>query len=223
MNIHYLQHVAFENPAYILDWAKEFNHSVSSTHFYDKDYQLPSLDSIDMLVVMGGPMNIYEETEYPYLVEEKKFIKGAIESGKSVLGICLGAQLIADVLGGKVIKNDVKEIGWIPVTSYNMHFFPSQFVPLHWHGDTFTLPEECEVIASSKDCENQAFLYQDKVVGLQFHLETNEDSLNAIIQNCKDELSHEGNIMSEEEMFAWAKKRIPENNKIIRFILEILQ
>jgi len=223
MNIHYLQHVAFENPGYILDWAKEFNHSVSSTHFYEEKYELPSVDSIDMLVIMGGPMNIYEEKEYPYFIEEKKFIKEAIEKGKSVLGICLGAQLIADVLGGKVIKNKVKEIGWIPVTSYNMHFFPTQFVPLHWHGDTFTLPDECEVIASSKDCENQAFLFQDKVVGLQFHLETNEETLDAIIQHCKDELSEEGNIMSQEEMLAWAKKRIPENNKIMRFILEILQ
>ena len=222
MNIHYLQHVFFETPGYILDWAKENNHSLSATHFYQDDYQLPDVDSFDLLVVMGGPMNIYEEEKYPYLVEEKLLIKESIEKDKMVLGICLGAQLIADVIGGKVVKNETKEIGWLPVHSFNTDFFPLEFTPLHWHGDTFTITKDCELIASSKDCKNQAFIYKEKVIGLQFHLESTEETLAAIIENCEEELSHSGNIMSKEEMLNMSSKCIPSSNKIMKNVLENL-
>ena len=114
MRLHFLQHVPFEDLAGIFSWVKEKGHSISGTLFFE-DNKLPGLDEFDWLIVLGGPMGVYEEDKYPWLGEEKKFIKDAISADKIILGICLGAQIIADVLGGKVYRNKVKEIGWYPV------------------------------------------------------------------------------------------------------------
>ncbi len=114
MRLHSLEHVPFEDLAEIGVWAENKGYNLSRTRFYVND-QLPALSEIDWLVVMGGPMNIYEEDRYPWLTREKAFIADAISQRKLVLGICLGAQLIADVLGGPVSQNQFKEIGWLPV------------------------------------------------------------------------------------------------------------
>jgi len=191
MNIHYLQHVTFEGLASIENWAIEQKHSLSATRFFAGE-QLPKMQDIDCLIVMGGPMNIYETEKYFWLTEEKRFIEHAIKSGKTVIGICLGAQLIADVLGAKVTQNECKEIGWLPVELTNaseaLHSLPQQFNALHWHGDTFNLPRGAVHLAKSDGCENQAFVYEEKVLSLQFHLEATPESTQQIIKNCGDEL-----------------------------------
>jgi GMP synthase-like glutamine amidotransferase len=110
MKIRYLQHVPFEGPANIGEWARKKGHILTGTHLYNNEV-VPSMDQFDWLIIMGGPMNIYEEKKYPWLQSEKQFIKEAIEHRKVVLGICLGAQLITDVLGGKVTSNPEGEIG----------------------------------------------------------------------------------------------------------------
>ncbi len=114
MRIHYLQHVPFEDLANIEAWAKKRGHDVSGTMLF-QDEPLPALEEFDWLIIMGGPMNIYEHYRYPWIVREKEFIRRSIDADKIVLGICLGAQLMADVLGGKVHRNEHKEIGWFPV------------------------------------------------------------------------------------------------------------
>ena len=116
MKVHYLQHVFFEGLGYIENWLTKNNHTISSTRFYEHGYRLPEAENIDVLIVMGGPMGVYDEDRFPWLKEEKTFIRNCIQSGKKVLGICLGAQLIADCLGAKVDKAAHKEIGWFPVT-----------------------------------------------------------------------------------------------------------
>ena len=138
MRIHYLQHVPFENPAMLVTWAHERGHRLTGTHLYNFE-AVPEPDQFDWLVIMGGPMNIYEEEQYPWLGYEKDCIRKAIEQDKVVLGICLGAQLIADVLGGKVTKNPVAEIGWLPVTLYKEKIqgkffdgFPESFPVFQW-------------------------------------------------------------------------------------------
>ncbi|MBV9468373.1 MAG: type 1 glutamine amidotransferase, partial [Abitibacteriaceae bacterium] len=143
MRIHSFQHVPFEGLASIEAWATSRGHTLSASKFYNSE-PLPQIEEIDWLIVMGGPMNIYEENKYPWLVPEKHFIKQAIDRQKPVLGICLGAQLIADVLGAKVTRNPSVEIGWFPIqltaaalNSPLFSFLPSQFPVLHWHGDTF--------------------------------------------------------------------------------------
>jgi len=195
MRLHYLQHVEFEGPANIENWAKQLGWDISGTQLY-RGEKPPVLNGLDWLVVMGGPMNVYEEKEYPWLVSEKKFIAEAIESNKIVLGICLGAQLIADVLGGTVGSNKYKEIGWFPVSllpdaaaSVPFRSFPDEFMAFHWHGDTFSLPPGAAMLAQSEACPAQAFSYNDgRVLGLQFHLESSPESVLKLIRNCSNEM-----------------------------------
>jgi GMP synthase (glutamine-hydrolysing) len=174
MRIHSLEHQPAEGPAKIADWAAERGHALARTALY-ADEPPPALEAFDLLVIMGGGMNIYQHRDYPWLVREKEFLRQAIEAGKPILGICLGAQLLVDVLGGKVYQNPEKEIGWFPVRIVDraapFAAFPETMNVMHWHGDTFDLPPGARLVAESAGCPRQAFVWGDKVVGLQFHLE----------------------------------------------------
>lgn len=208
MHIHYLQHVPFEGLGSIETWATEHHHSLSATRFYQKE-PLPGLAEFDWLIVLGGPMNIYEEDKYNWLRSEKLFIKEAITANKTVIGICLGAQLIADVLGAKVYKGEYKEIGWFPIElTEEAHSYPvfadlpQQFTVFHWHGDTFDLPPGANHLAQSEGCPNQAFIYNHKVLGLQFHLESTPETVAQIIDNCRSEIVPGKYIQSPPEILA---------------------
>lgn len=174
MRIHSLEHQPEEGPAKIADWAAARGHTLARTALYAAEPP-PALDTFDLLVIMGGGMNIYQHRDHPWLVEEKAFLRRAIDAGKPILGICLGAQLLADVLGGKVYQNPEKEIGWFPVNFTDrtglFAAFPETMNVMHWHGDTFDLPPGAHLTASSEGCLRQAFVWGDRVVGLQFHLE----------------------------------------------------
>ncbi|BAY91269.1 MULTISPECIES: type 1 glutamine amidotransferase [unclassified Tolypothrix] len=224
MRIHCLQHVPFEGLASIAQWATQQGHIISATQFYNGD-NLPSVDDLDWLIVMGGPMNIYEYDQYPWLKTEKDFIEAAIQKNKVVIGICLGSQLIADVLGSKVYQGREKEIGWYPITltpeahNYSVFAsFPQSFNVFHWHGDTFDLPPGAVRIAYSEVCANQAFIYGDQVLGLQFHLESTKESVSQIIENCAAELVSGKYIQKAEEMLA----RDDDFSKINTFMCQIL-
>jgi GMP synthase-like glutamine amidotransferase len=194
IRVHYIEHVPFETPGYILQWAKEKGHTISSTKIH-KNESLPDTDSFDFLIIMGGPMGVYDELIHPWLIDEKLFVKEAISCNKIVLGICLGSQLIADVLDAKVYPNKHKEIGFFPISfsteiKHNAVFegMPKTQNVFHWHGDTFDLPHGATLIASSDACVNQAFTYKKKVVGLQFHLEVTEDILRGLLEHGKNEI-----------------------------------
>jgi len=207
MRIHYLQHVPFEDLANIKVWARLKKYPVTATRLY-RDKNFPDLNTFDWLIVMGGPMNIYEEERYPWLRNEKEFLKRTIEEGKVVLGICLGAQLLADVLGGEVLKNDYREIGWFPVKKTReankvslLNNLPDSFTAFHWHGDTFTIPPGARRIAESAGCKNQAFVYGGKVVGLQFHLESSRGSIAKLINNCSSEIVEGKYIQNIDDLY----------------------
>jgi GMP synthase (glutamine-hydrolysing) len=205
MNIHCLQHVPFEGPASIADWARRGAHTLGVTRL-DCGDPLPAVETLDLLVVLGGPMNIYDEANYPWLADEKRYIKQAILAGRRVLGICLGAQLVADVLGARVYANAEKEIGWFPVetTSDSGLFaaFPRTIDAFHWHGDTFDIPEDAVHVARSAGCVNQAFVYEERIVGLQFHLETTPASARQIIAHSGNEIVAGPFIQSPQAMLA---------------------
>jgi GMP synthase-like glutamine amidotransferase len=208
MRFRALCHVPFEDPATIQTWAEKNGHSFEITPLWRKS-ELPSLNDFDFLVVMGGPMNIYEEKEYPWLREEKNLLEKAISGGKRILGICLGAQLIADVLGGKVYKNPQKEIGWMPVewtseTKRSDLFadFSGSLDVLHWHGDTFHLPSGAIHLARSQACENQAFVYDERIVGLQFHIEATPRLVRQFVQNGKEELIKAPFVQTGDEILS---------------------
>jgi GMP synthase-like glutamine amidotransferase len=194
MRIHYLQHVPFEDAANIEVWARRKGHTILATRL-DRDESFPPLVAFDWLVILGGPMNIYEHDRHPWLAREKQFIAEAIDAGKLVLGVCLGAQLVADVLGGQVTRNPQKEIGWFPVSlssesrqSPVFQTLPHRFLAFHWHGDTFSIPPGARRMAESEACANQAFQYGDRVIGLQFHLDYSLASIEEMIEHCRDEL-----------------------------------
>lgn len=224
LHIHFFQHVAFEDPAYIETWCKENRHQTSFTKWFESG-SLPPIADIDWLVIMGGPMGVYDNEQYPWLDAEKNFIQQCINEGKIVIGICLGAQLIAAALGASVYPNNQKEIGWFPLEltedgkqSYWFKGLPETFTVLHWHGDTFDLPAGARLLAQTSVCRNQAFSYQHNVLGLQFHFESTEKSLQQMIGHCGHELVKGNFIQTKEEIEAGAKY-IPANNQWLTGIL----
>jgi len=207
MKIHCIQHVKFETPGTITKWIEKKNHFLSTTHLYENE-SFPEINTFDLLIVMGGPMNIYEYEKYPWLREEKAFLEKTIAEGKAVLGICLGAQLLADVLKAEVFENNYKEIGWFPVSPVKdekseislLKGIPDEFTAFHWHGDTFSLPEGAKRLFESEACKNQGFISENRVIGLQFHLEMSNQTIRNVIENCRDELVEGKYIQKEDEM-----------------------
>ena len=228
MRIHYLQHVPFEGLGTMESFFIKRGHRLSSTHFYLGN-SLPPIADFDWLIVMGGPMGVYDEIEFSWLKEEKDFIRKSIQSGKVVLGICLGAQLIADALGAGVFKNQYREIGWFPIVrkidandSDLAGVFPETLEVFHWHGDTFEMPKSAKLLASSEACRNQGFIWDSRVVGLQFHLETTAETAAALIQNCRAELDGSKYVQSEAEMLSDETKFL-RINTIMHALLERLE
>lgn len=226
MRAHYLQHVPFEGLGSIDAWLRTSGYEVTNTRFYEPK-NLPRVEELDFLVVMGGPMSVNDENEYPWLASEKEFIRRVIESGKPTLGVCLGAQLIANAMDGKVFKNSVKEIGWYPVqaaaSSHDAVFkFPEETIVFHWHGETFSLPSKAILIAKSEQCQNQAFQIGNTVIGLQFHLETTPDSAHAIVTHCRDELIAGEYIQTEQDILSAPQERYETINRLMADILDYL-
>ena len=163
---------------------------------------------IDALVIMGGPMGIYDYTENPWLRDEKSFIKQAIEAEKPVLGICLGAQLLADVLGAHVYDNGHREMGWYPVkvvrTEENKPEFlrglPEEITVFNWHSRTFDLPAGAVHLFRSEGCKNQGFIFNGRVVALQFHPEVHKERVESMIGRFGGELGNGPFIQRKEEM-----------------------
>jgi GMP synthase-like glutamine amidotransferase len=205
MDVQVLQHVPFEGLGSIERWLSEQGAVVRYSRFYQPAV-LPAPHSIDLVIAMGGPMSVNDEREYPWLKQEKAFIRGAVESGAAVLGVCLGAQMIASALGARVFANAHKEIGWFPVqavsTDPDAFRFPPQATVFHWHGETFDLPPGAVHLASSDGCKNQAFQIGRNVIGLQFHLETTPATADQLIQHCRDELVPGEYIQSEQALRA---------------------
>ena len=215
----------FEGAGSIESWGKARMAEITYTRFYEGETP-PSLDGIDLLVVMGGPMSVHQTIQYPWLRMEKEFIRRAVDSGTPVLGICLGAQLIAAALGSIVKKNPVKEIGWFPIHGNRQpdsFEFPETLTVFHWHGETFELPEYARLLASTSECKNQAFqLAGKKVIGLQFHLETTPESLAAIIDNCRGEIKESSTVMSEGAMRTQSTQQAATIHSVMDQILDYL-
>ncbi len=191
MNIHILQHVSFETPGRISEWAALRNHNLSFTFLFDAAPVYPSPAVIDMLVILGGPMAVYEEMSYAWMTAEKAFIRDCIHRQKIIMGICLGAQLLAGALGAAVYPHTEKEIGFFPVTLHTaplLTHLPRSWEVFHWHGDTFDLPEGAVRLAYSEACVNQAF-QKGKCVGIQFHPEVTAGLIGQMLQHEQEEIA----------------------------------
>jgi len=227
MRAHYLQHVPFEGLGSIKPWLEDAGYKITSSSLFTSDIDFPDLRKLDLLIAMGGPMSVNDEDKYPWLIAEKKFIREAVHSGKPVLGICLGAQLIASAAGARVYRNPFKEIGWFPIygvpSNDNALFsFSSEIEVFHWHGETFDLPAGAVRLAKSDACANQAFQFGKSVVGLQFHLETTPSAMFDLVAHCRDELVPSEYVQTEEEILAAGAKKYKLINMIMGNLLSFL-
>lgn len=226
MNAHYFQHVPFEGLGSIEAWLRDAGYAITCTRFFESP-DIPDLSDIDLLIVMGGPMSVNDEAEFPWLAQEKGFIREAVQAGKPVLGVCLGAQLIASALGAKVSKNPVKEIGWFPIQGLPGNEraafrFPPETTVFHWHGDTFDLPAGAIRLARSPACVNQAFQVGRATLGLQFHLETTPESAAALVANCRAELIPADYVQSEARILAAEPETYRAINALMDAVLAFL-
>ncbi len=205
MKILCLKHIEFEGPGTFALWALARGHELEVIAVY-QNQPLPAAETFDALLVMGGPMNIHEDAIYPWLAKEKSYIRDAIAADKHVIGVCLGAQLIAHALGANVSKGADKEIGWFSIRPSancpNSLPLPDELRVLHWHGDTFEIPQGAQLIASSDAFENQGFLYKERVLALQYHLEMTPQSLELLIAACRNELINAAYIQGADTMLA---------------------
>jgi GMP synthase-like glutamine amidotransferase len=195
------------------------------TRFFE-DPTLPALNDIDLLIIMGGPMSVHDELKFSWLRLEKQFIHAAIDAGVAVLGVCLGAQLIANALGARVYKNPQKEIGWFQIEgtskTTNTFCFPEKATVFHWHGETFDLPPRAVRLARSAACENQAFQIGRQVIGLQFHLEMTPDSAHSLLTNCSSDLEPGPFIQNVTEIRSFTEELFSKNNALLANLLTYL-
>jgi GMP synthase (glutamine-hydrolysing) len=239
MHIDVLMHVPHEGPGNIAPWAAERGHHLTEHHLFEGEPPQAAA-ATDFLVVMGGPMNVYETDQYAWLEPEIELIAETIARGKPVLGICLGSQLIARALGAEVTENAEKEIGWFPVRftsafdawlsdgpavrDRKLEALRHQTV-FHWHGDTFELPPSSIAIASSDACARQGFLYGENVLALQFHFEMSREGIEAICAAASDELSDARGkryVQSQETMISEAGNFVGPNSEILWAALDRL-
>ncbi len=208
MRIQCLQHVPFEGPAAIGEWAQARGHRLELVPLYQGASPPPPAE-FDWLLVMGGPMGVLDEQAFPWLIPEKAAIAAAIDADKGVIGVCLGAQLIASALGARVYRNPEKEIGWLPIEVTAEGAASRLFGPLapdievfQWHGDTFDLPAGAVHLARSTACEHQAFAFGEHVLALQFHLESTPATVAALVSHCADEIVPARYVQDAERMLA---------------------
>lgn len=226
MRAHYLQHVPFEGLGSLEELLRDAGCEIGCTRLFAGD-AFPAVESLDLLIIMGGPMSVNDEQEHFWLGAEKVFINRAIEAGVPVLGVCLGAQLIASALGAKVYPGPEKEIGWLPVQGVSSEKegvfpFPERLKVFQWHGETFDLPEGATLLASSDVCPNQAFQYRDRVIALQFHLETTAASAQSMVEHCGDELIPADHVQSAERILAATDADYAAIRKVMRDLVAYL-
>jgi GMP synthase (glutamine-hydrolysing) len=194
MRILYILHADFETPGTIEDWAKK-NKAKTSTVKPFAGEKLPLPDAFDILFVMGGPQSPTKMDEYPYLRQEVSLIKSSIDHGKTVLGFCLGAQLIGEALGGKTEKSPHKEVGVYPIKLTKegkedpiFTSIPHEFPVMHWHNDMPGLPTGAKILAASEGCPRQAIKFGEKVYGFQCHPEPKAENISLMVENCPEDL-----------------------------------
>jgi GMP synthase-like glutamine amidotransferase len=194
LRVHIFMHVPFEGPGCIKEWIVRNNHQVTYTQVYETT-SFPPIENIDWLIMMGGPMSVYEEKKYPWLIDEKEYVRKAVATKKVVIGICLGSQMIASALGAKVYPNAKKEIGWfdLKITEEGQktpifNDFENCFPVFHWHGDTFDMPNDAKRLFYSNVTLNQAYIINDRVLGFQFHFEATLKSIGDMVEHGTGEL-----------------------------------
>ncbi len=194
-----LQHVACETLGTIEQALQSEQLGHRYVRIQDGDDVPARCDDVCGLIVMGGPMSVYDEARLPHLTREMKLIHAALTAGRPVLGVCLGSQLLAHVLGSRVYPGPRKEFGWhrVRLTEAGRNDplwanAPAEFQGFHWHGDVFDLPPGCELMASSDLTRNQAFRSGVSAYGLLFHMEVTVPLIEGLAATFAEELAQAG-------------------------------
>jgi GMP synthase-like glutamine amidotransferase len=221
-----IQNVLYEYPGYIADWlvAKDEPHGVIRIF---EDEVLPDSEAIKGLVILGGPMNVEDEEKLPWLKTEKAYIRKVIHSGKKVLGICLGAQLIAEALGASVTFNPGPEIGWFPVHVLKddlpepyKRALPQSFTTFHSHFQGFEIPVGAVRLAYSEASENQGFIFGNNVLALQFHPEMTPGGIEDLLTHSSHEKVRDIRSVQSPATIRSGMENTDLNKKILFSLLE---
>jgi GMP synthase-like glutamine amidotransferase len=225
MHIHYFQHDHFEDLGFIGDWATTRNFTTTVSRF-DLEPYYPDHNEYDWLVVLGGKMGVNDSDDYPWINDEIAFIKQAITKRKIVIGICLGAQLVASALGAKVYRNTEPEMGFRPI-QMNAHaandaifrHFPAELNVMHMHFDIFEVPVGAVSMAKSMVTPCQAFRFGENVFALQFHFEISESNAQNFIREVTPEIVPGKYVQYPPEMLL-NTHNCPINNRIFSKMLD---
>jgi GMP synthase-like glutamine amidotransferase len=216
-----LQHVAVEGPGTLASYLEARGWTLETVALYEGARLPEDAQEYQAIIVMGGPMGVYDEAEYPFLRDEHRFLTRVLAQGVPLLGICLGSQLLAKALGARVYRNPQKEIGWYTVDLTPAGAVDPLFAGLtspvpvfQWHGDAFDLPAGATPLASSPLCTNQAFRYGDRVYGLLFHLELTPDVIHSWLAAFHDELMRVQGIIDAARIVAEMPHRYVEYQQV---------
>jgi len=221
-----LQHVPHEGPGTIADAARRAGWTLDVRHTYRGD-AVPDPGAVHALVVMGGPMGVYEAADFPFLAEEIPMIEACIDAGRPVIGFCLGSQLIAKAAGADVYPAGIKEIGWYDVhqtgTGASDPILAGTDDPLdvfHWHGDTFDLPPGAELLYTSVPIPHQAFRIGSRVYAFQFHVEVTEAMIGEWLDLNTEELASVADTIDPAKIRALIPERLPRMQRAGTIILD---
>jgi GMP synthase-like glutamine amidotransferase len=227
MRLHLLHHDPVDfSRTNISRWAEKKGYSLAHTYLCNNE-ALPAMEDFDWLIIMGGSQHAWEEDVHPWLPAEKKFIARVLEGNKIMLGLCFGAQLLAETLGAEVFVNSYNEIGWYEVTltpegqqSYLFQNVPEQFTTFHWHADHFSLPHGCTRLAYSEATENQAYISQKRpIAGIQFHPEYPLETVKYFLREFGDEMLMGPYVAGKQKILSQTDQT-PETYALMAAILD---
>jgi GMP synthase (glutamine-hydrolysing) len=224
MKIHCLLHTENPGDTFFPEWAALHEHGWESS-IVPLVPDLPHPQEVDCLLVLGGPMSAWEDQRYPWLRREKRYIEAFIDTGKPLLGVCLGAQILADVLGARTYPGPHQEIGWHCAEAtpegrdtWLGDLLPARFETFFWHGDTFELPDSSVRIASSAAFPNQGFVW-NQVLGLQFHLEVKPEWVQMLVRRDAEQLRPAAYVQTANTVLSKPESLYRENNILMNGLL----
>jgi GMP synthase (glutamine-hydrolysing) len=210
-----LQHIHCETPGIISQCLQSADVKMRWIRTFEGDPIPSNMEAQAGLLIMGGPMSVYDHAQFPFLIDEQRLIEQALKDDKPVLGVCLGSQLLAATLGAEVKSGDRKEIGWHPITltepastDFLWKGLPQQLKAYHWHGDVFDLPRGAVSLASSELTACQGFRFGENAYGFLFHMEVTEKIIKNMVSEFEDELNAEA--IAAESIIQNTKENLPE-------------